>query len=150
MVTVFVLDEAICFFVDGVICEVHAEVIQVAPCWTVVLFGSKTCEALLVDEAPQRVHARQQDIDPQIKLQTVDEVCLVKVALRNVVFTLYDPVTVSRQKYSFTLSHVLRLNDERLRALVVELFLEALGVCREDPSFRKEFIQLRHGLLHCS
>ena len=50
---VLVLLEGICFLVDGIIGQMHAEVIQVAAHWALVLLCGKTSQTFFVNEAPK-------------------------------------------------------------------------------------------------
>jgi len=50
---VLVLLEGICFLVDGIIGQMHAEVIQVATHWALVLLCGKTSQTFFENEAPK-------------------------------------------------------------------------------------------------
>ena len=77
LVRVLIENEVITVFVDRVVCQVHAEVTQVAPHWRLINLCCKTSQPLMVDESPKRVDARDQNIDAQIELQFVYQVRLV-------------------------------------------------------------------------
>ena len=69
---ILVLNEAISFFVDSIVCQMHAKIVQVASHWTVVLLCREPGQAFFVDEAAQWVDSGDQNIYPQIKLETID------------------------------------------------------------------------------
>lgn len=105
MVLVFILDEAVGLLIDRIIGKMHAQVIQVAAHGAVVRLSSKSGKAFLVDEASERVHTCYQNINSEVKLQAINEVGLVQISLRDIVLTLYDPITIPRQEYTFALAH---------------------------------------------
>ena len=74
--------------VDGVVSEVDVVVSQILHLVGVGP-GGEPHEAVLVDVEFQRVHAGQKDVDPQVKLETIDEHRVSDVSLDNCVA---DPV----------------------------------------------------------
>lgn len=147
LLLILILDKAVSFLVDGVVGQVHAQVVQIAAHGTQVLLCGKSGQALFVDEAAQGADARHQYIDTQVELESVYQVRLVEIALCNVMFALYQPVAVARQKDATTLTLLLWLHDECLRSLIVELLFEALGVRWQDPRPREKIILVgQHGL----
>lgn len=127
-VSIFILDESICFFVNSVIGKVHAQVVEVAASWTLVLLCGKPGQALFVNETAQRVDSCDQNIDSQIELQAINEIRLVQVALSYIVFTLHDPVAITRQEYAFTLAHCLRFYYEGFGTFMIKLFFETFWI----------------------
>jgi hypothetical protein len=59
-------------FVDRVVCQVHEFVVQVLGTRRLVLLSSESGQTLLVDEDPQGVDTRYEDVDTHVELQTVD------------------------------------------------------------------------------
>jgi hypothetical protein len=124
-VFIFILNESICVFVDGIIRQVHTKVVQVAAHWRLVLLCRESCQALLVDEGAKGIETGDQDVDSQVKLQLVDEIRFVKVSLCHIVFSLHYPVVaMSCQKDTFALALGFRLYDKSLGPLIIELFSE--------------------------
>ena len=62
--------------------------------------------------------------------------------------TLYDPITVPSQKYTFALAHGLRFYDERFCSFIVKLVFEAFGICWKYPGSGKEIEEIREISLH--
>ena len=89
-----------------------------------ILFCGESSKTLFVDKGPERVKSCNQDIDPEIKLQVLDEIWLVEISLSYIVFPLDYPVTITGQEDSFTLALRLRLYDESFRPLIIELLFE--------------------------
>lgn len=59
-------------FVYGVVCQVHKLVVQVLGTRGLVLLGSEPGQTLLVDENPQGVDSRNEDVNAHVELETVD------------------------------------------------------------------------------
>lgn len=148
MILVFILDEAVGLLVNGVVGQMHTQVIQVAAHRTVVGLSSEPSKSFFVDEASERVYTRYQNINSEVKLQPINKVGLMKISLSNIMFTLHDPITIPSQKYTFALAHRLRLYDKCFGSLIVKLIFEALGICWENPSFREEVEKIRKVGLH--
>lgn len=51
----FILDEAICLFINGIICEMHTEVIEVGTLRRKVLLSGESGKTLFVDECSKGV-----------------------------------------------------------------------------------------------
>jgi hypothetical protein len=68
--------EVLGVLVYGVVCEVHAERGQVLGPGDLVGDGGKAGHALAVDVEPQGVAAQHEDVDPEVKLEAVDQVGL--------------------------------------------------------------------------
>jgi len=90
----------------------------------VVLFCGKSRETLFVDKSPEWIKSCYQDINPEIKLQALNEIWFVEISLSYIVLPLNNPITVPGQEDSFPLALRLRLYDESLCSLIIELLLE--------------------------
>ena len=55
IVLVLVKDKVLAVLLDGVVSEMHVEVIEVPSLWPHIFFGCKTRQAFLVNKYPQRV-----------------------------------------------------------------------------------------------
>ena len=73
IILVFVEFELIGFFLDGIISEVHEQVVNVFGILArrLIFLCGKTCEAFLVDINSKGVYAIDQSVNPQIKFQAV-------------------------------------------------------------------------------
>ena len=67
----------------------------------------------------------------------------MQIFLRHIVLSLDQPVIIAREKDANTLTVILGLDDESLRALAVELILEAFGIARQNPGLREEVVLVR-------
>ena len=72
----------------------------------------------------------------------------MKVALGNVVFTGLEPVKISGQEDTFSLTTGFRLNDECLRFPVIELLFKKFDVGRQEPCLREKIVVFRKVVLH--
>ena len=145
---VLILNEAVCLLVDGVVSQMHAQIIQVAPLGRHVFFSRESGEPFLVNETAQRIDARDKHVYSEIEFQIINQIRFVQIPLGNVVLSLNDPVAVSSQEYTFALAIRFRLNDKSLGTLVVELLPEILRICRQNPSLWKEIILIGKILIH--
>ena len=71
------------FLIDSVVSQVHKLVVQVLGTRWAVLLGCKSSQPLLKHEDSQRVDARYQDINPEIELESVNQVGLVHISLND-------------------------------------------------------------------
>ena len=110
--------------------------------------SGKAGEALLVYEYSQWYDRCDQDINPQVELQVVQEKWFMKVALGDVVLTGLKPVEISGQEDSFSLTTGLGLNYESLRFPVIELLSKLFDVCRQEPCLREEIVVFRKIVVH--
>lgn len=69
---VLVLYKAFCFLVNGIVGQVHAQIVEVAPLWRHIVFCRKPCESFFVNESSQGVDTGYQNVNPKIKLQVVN------------------------------------------------------------------------------
>ena len=132
---IVILGAVICFevftlFIDSVVGQVHAQVAQVAPNWRHVLLSGKPRQTLLENKHSQRGNSSNQDVNPQVKLQVVNQVRLVHVSLGDIVLTRLHPVEVSRQENSFALTTGFWFDYECLGFSIVKLLLEGFQVRR--------------------
>lgn len=121
---IFVLLELLAVLVNGVVCQVHAEVVEVAAHRTLVLDSCKSRETFLIDVAPEWRDASHQHVDPEVELETIDKQRFMEVLLRNIMFPLNQPIEVTRQENTNTLAIPLRLNDESFRPFAVKLLFK--------------------------
>jgi len=102
-----VLLKVICFFIYGVVCQMHKKIAKVATERRHIITRCKACQSLLVDEYPQRSHAGDKHVDPQIKFQSINQVRLMQVSLGNVMLIWLDPLIIASQENSFALATIL-------------------------------------------
>ena len=62
-----VWDEILTFFVDGIISQVHTEIVEITTKRRNVFLGCKSSEAFFVQEYSKWNHRCDQDIDTQVK-----------------------------------------------------------------------------------
>lgn len=143
-----VLLKIVSVLVYGVIGQMHKEVSKVTPDGGNILGRGETSQAFVVNKDPQRGHRRNQNVNAQIKLKTINQVRLVKVSLRDVVFIWLNPIVVSREENTFTLTTVFWFNYKCLCSPLIELLFELLDITGQDPSIWKEVEVLWEVLLH--
>ena len=68
----------------------HAHVLYVVLIHLLVGLCSQTGETILVEEYPERIHTKHQDIDPEVKLQALDQEGLVKILLDDAMLAQLD------------------------------------------------------------
>ena len=78
------LDKVARLLVDGVVGQVHEQIVEVFLLWRRVGLSGEPGQALLEHEDTQRVHAIDQHVDTQVKLQPFDQVRLRHVALGHI------------------------------------------------------------------
>lgn len=106
--------------IEGVIGQVHVNVVHVRFSGSLVSFSTKPCKCHLVNVDPQRTDPIQEDVDPQVIFQIVDQVRSINILLYYVAgasrcvegriyLSICDDIVnqfnVSSQKYSVTLRH---------------------------------------------
>ena len=117
IVLVLVLLKVVIVLVDGIVCQVHVQIVHVEIIRHLVLLGGESCEATLMQVDTQRVHTIKEGIDPQIEFKVVDQVGPLDVALHHAtfVFTVFhDALKISCEKDSLALREPLWLDDEGL------------------------------------
>lgn len=132
----------ICFslFIDSIVCQMHTKIIEVAAHRTFVLFRSKASQPFLINETSKRWHTRHQHIYSQIKLQSINEQRLVQILLRHIMFSLYQPIIMSCEKYSVALAVIFWFYYESFWPLSVELLFETFGIRWKNPGLWEEII----------
>ena len=130
VIHVVVLHEVARGLVDRVIGQVHEQIIQVCLRWACILLSGKASESLLEHEDSEWVNSIDQHVDSEVKLQVVDQVGLVHVALGHKLIARLqvDVLVPPRQVNTFALAHVHGLDDECLCLLLVKLVLEVVLV----------------------
>jgi len=76
--------------VDGVVGEVHADLVHVLAGGHLVLLSREPAQPLLVHIEGQGVNAGHQHIDPEVEFEALDEVGLVDVPLHHAVCSGVD------------------------------------------------------------
>jgi len=69
---VSILFESIGLLVDGVVGQMHEEVVEVAAHGTFVVFGCKPGQSFFVNKTPQRGNSGDENVNSQVKLEVVD------------------------------------------------------------------------------
>ena len=141
------LHEGLRVLVDRVIRQMHAHVAHVL-LERLVLLGAHAHEPLAEDEDAQRAHAREQHVQAQVVLVTVEEVWPVQVTLHDIGLVWGNIVEAARETDANALAARTRLHDERLVAVVAVVVRQAplelqRGVIRRhDVCGREEFVRL--------
>lgn len=91
-----VLHEVLALLVDGVVGQMHAEVVEVAAEGRDVVLRREPRQALLVNKDAQRNDTSDQHIYAQIELQIVNEEWFVQVALGDVMLANLHPIVIPR------------------------------------------------------
>jgi membrane-anchored glycerophosphoryl diester phosphodiesterase (GDPDase) len=81
LILVLVLLKFTIKLVDRVICQVHVQVVQVGVIWWLIFFSSESSYPLLMNVDPKRVDSIEQNVDPEVEFEVVDQVRLVDVPL---------------------------------------------------------------------
>lgn len=81
LILVLVLLKLTIELVNRVIRQVHVQVVEVGVIWWLIFFSSESCYPLLMNVDPKRVDSIEQDIDPKVEFEVVDQVRLVDVPL---------------------------------------------------------------------
>ena len=101
--------------VHGIVGQVHAEVVELSlACFLgerLVLSRCKPCKSFLVEEYFERITAEDEDVEPQVELQIVNEIWIYHVLLHHECFLRRDLIEVSRQEDAFPLTHAVWLHD---------------------------------------
>jgi membrane-anchored glycerophosphoryl diester phosphodiesterase (GDPDase) len=89
LILVLVLLKFTIELVDRVIRQVHVQVVKVGVIWWLIFFSSESSYPLLMNVYPKRVDPIEQNVDPKVKFEVVDQVRLVDVPLddASLVFT---------------------------------------------------------------
>lgn len=95
-----------------------------------VLFCSESSETFFVNEGSQRIDSCHQNVNSEVKLQSIDQIRLVQVFLSYVVLTLDHPLVASSKENPFTLTKVFRLYYKSFGPLISELIFETFRIGR--------------------
>ena len=128
----------------------HVQVVKVVLLRSYVLLGREPCQALLKYENPQRVNPIHQNVDPQVKFKTVNQVRFRDVPLCDEVLTLLllDVFKAPYQVNTSALAHVDWLDDEGLVLFLIKLCFQVCVVCWQLPGFREKVVSATEVLLH--
>jgi hypothetical protein len=138
-------------FIERVVGEVNIATTEVVSGWLLVWLRCEPGQSLVIDVQPQRVSARQQNVDPEIELEPVDQQRVFYVLLHDVLVAIEDVFDVAREEDSSPLGKGLRLNYvstyfSLLHTLVIVSKLTELQ--RNRPGLREKVVLLRVILLH--
>jgi len=95
---IFIKNEIWIVLVNGIICEMHADIIQIVKIGRTIRFCSKSSQAIMIQINSKRIAASKQHIKTQVKLKPINQKWLVKVTLCNVVFTRLDIFPISSEE----------------------------------------------------
>lgn len=73
--------KVICVSVDGIVGQMHEQVVHVSFNWTVVFLGGEPRETLAENEDSQGVHSIDEDVDSHIEFEVVNQVRFVHITL---------------------------------------------------------------------
>ncbi len=90
VVTVRVEDKLRVVLVYCVICEVHVLFVEVTRCWLDIWFSRQPSQALPEHIQPKGVRSAEQDVNPEVELQTVQEKRAGQVTLNHIVFSILE------------------------------------------------------------
>ena len=135
-------------FVDSIVGQVHAQVRYVLIFWQSIFFSGKANQSIIKKENSHRLSPGNQDIYPQIKLQTIQQIWLVKIALYHKPFSNWKIFRTSYQKYSTTLAISFRFNYKCFRLSVFKLSLEFIFVIGQVESDGEKVVLVRKQLFH--
>ena len=141
--------------VDRIVRQVHVEVVEVVLIGGTVLTSRQATEPLIVEKNSKRVHAREEHVNAQIKLELVDQEWLVEIPLHHVVLIRIEVLEVARQEDATALCSRFWLRYESLAAnlpsllsLIAELLLKFAKFCWQEPGLREKLVVLWVQLLH--
>lgn len=90
VVTVRVEDKLRVVLVYCVICEVHVLFVEVTGCRLDVLLSRQPSQTLPEHVQPKGVRSAEQDVNPEVELQTVQEKRAGQVTLNHIVFSILE------------------------------------------------------------
>lgn len=137
--------------VDGIISQMHLQIIQIRAVGACVFLSRKSSEALVVNENPQRIDSVDQHVDAQVELEVVYRVGFVQIPLCDKLLTGFqvDVLDAPGEVNSAALTVGGRLNDESFVFLFIcELSFEILLLHWQDPSFRGKLVIFRETFSH--
>ena len=150
---VVILDKGTRFLVDGVVSQVHAQVVQVTGGGARVLDCGETGQPILVNVNAQRRNAINEHINAQVKLVAVYQVWLVHVSLDNHVLhyssigcvdclLCREGLRITSQENALALTTCFGLDDKSAVALLIYLSQKFFEVSWKVVSWRKEVVVL--------
>ena len=81
LILILVLLKLTIELVNRVIRQVHVQVVEVGVIWWLIFFSSESSYPLFMNVDPKRVDPIEQNIDPKVEFEVVDQVRLVNVPL---------------------------------------------------------------------
>ena len=108
---VLILLVVVGILVDGVVRQVHEHIVQVFWVRRLVLRGGKASQAFIEDVYAQRTDAVEEDVDAEIKLQSINEVWVLDVPLGDHVIVRVHIVDGVRKVNSTALTLAFWLDD---------------------------------------
>jgi hypothetical protein len=117
--------EIVCVPIDGVIGQVHEQTIHIPFHGALIFLSCESGEALSEDEHPKRINPVNEDIDPHVELEPINEKRFMHIPLHDIllasslVYALIIPGEVDAT--ALAVGH--RLHNKCLRLLNVELRL---------------------------
>ena len=92
---ILVLNKPISVFVDSIVGQMHAKIVEVGTHWTMILFSCKSCKSFFVDETSEWWDSSYKNIDPKVKFEAINQIRFVQISLSYIVFTLNHPIAIS-------------------------------------------------------
>ena len=139
------------FGIDRVVCQVHEKIWEILPSWSLVSIGTESGKTFFEKINVERVNRQDQDIEPAIKFQIINQQRLFDILLYHIMVLWIDILKSIRQKYTFTLARGLRL-DYIHRFLIVGFICKTISKItifrREQESPREELILFWELFLH--
>ena len=74
-------DKVLAVFVYCVICQMHKHIVQVLRTWCLVLISGKSSKSLFKHKYSQWINSCDQDINPQIKLKSINQIGFMQIPL---------------------------------------------------------------------
>ena len=121
----------------------HVDVFYVFWVGAPVGFGGETGEAFFVNEDAQRINASQHHINPQIKLQLINQQRTRYILLRHKPLIQINILPTIHQKNPLSLRRRLRLQYKSPLLPLIKLKLKIREFGRQDPGLGEKVIGLR-------
>lgn len=137
--------------IDSIVGEVHADILHVLLRGNYIGFGCETSEPFVVEINSQRVDTSQQHIDSKVKLQPLDEVGFMEVALHYIMFAWQYILDTAGEEDPFPLRQRFRLHNISpafTLGLALEVEPKLAVFTRQHPSQREEVVLLWKLLFH--
>lgn len=128
----------------------HEQIVKIVLLRSFVLLGSEPCQAFLKYENPQRVNPIHQNVDSQVKFESVNQVRFRHVSLCDEVLTLllFDIFEAPDQVDASPLAHVDWLDDVGLVLFLIKLCFQVCVVGWQLPGFWEKVVRASEFLLH--